>query len=357
MLVTALLFIAAMRHTTDTGSALLHSRSMNARGWARISPHLPTVTAGLDGFAALLRNALAATERLQRQAKAVPSAANAGAAPAAAPACTAVRIGLRAVVQSTCGRLAAPHVCQVAGNTATGEHACDCRDWSRQARQDAAVPCQRRRPEGRLQRRVARCTCRARVLLGCLQWCSLWADAGPAIAHAHHCGVPTCAAQEQELFDCAFLLRAISQGQQTGAGCCLTTHERRSERRVPCVDGQPVRTRKRLSLCCVYAQGRTITAPLRRGTRACGSSSSWAAAGALPAPTAARGRSPTPSSCPAAPSRCAARSDYALSSMCLSGLRVMQSLTTARLTTRPEPNMRPCASPHWVYRCPTACLH
>ncbi len=80
LLATALLSIAAVRHTaTGTGSVLTQRRSLNAGRWARVSPHLPTVTAGLDGFATLLRNALAATERLQRQATAV--AADRGDAP------------------------------------------------------------------------------------------------------------------------------------------------------------------------------------------------------------------------------------------------------------------------------------
>ena len=79
LLATALLLcIAAMRHTTSTGSALLQRRNVHTSGWARVSPHLPAVTAGLDGFAALLRNALAATERLQRQATPAARAADRG---------------------------------------------------------------------------------------------------------------------------------------------------------------------------------------------------------------------------------------------------------------------------------------
>ncbi len=81
LLATALLSFAATRHTTGTGSALLQRRSLNASKRTRVSPHLPAVTAGLDGFATLLRNALAATERLQRQASAVALASGGGDAP------------------------------------------------------------------------------------------------------------------------------------------------------------------------------------------------------------------------------------------------------------------------------------
>ena len=70
LLATAVLFIAAMRRTTTASGAPQLHRSHGAGRWAHVSPHLPAVAAGLDGFAALLRNALAVTERLQRQATA-----------------------------------------------------------------------------------------------------------------------------------------------------------------------------------------------------------------------------------------------------------------------------------------------
>ena len=77
LLATTLLSMAAMRRSGTASTLLQHSPDAT---WARVSPHLPGMTAGLDGFAMLLRRALAATELLQSQATTSPTAVDRGAA-------------------------------------------------------------------------------------------------------------------------------------------------------------------------------------------------------------------------------------------------------------------------------------
>jgi len=126
------------------------------------------------------------------------------------------------------------------------------------------------------------------------------AGAGQLLANAHHSDVSSCSTTKSSNAHAC----SVSSHRDTRRvlHVAISHSRRRSKRR------GPVRRRDAwaytsagLELCPARAQGRTITAQLRRDTTACGSS---AAAGAPPAPTAARGPSPTPSSCPAAPSRC-----------------------------------------------------